>query len=100
MIRPTILEDADATGFETNTLKEAESVMVNSGRDLKKTPLEGPLSVKEVGRNVRDIYEERVVKPLKDEDAPQDEKPEDGEGSAKDEPAEANEATKTEVADK
>ncbi len=68
MIRPTILEDTDTTGFETNTLKEAESLMVNSGRSLKKAPLEGPYSYKEVKKNIKDLYEERVVKPFKDEE--------------------------------
>ena len=68
MIRPTILEDTDTTGFETNTLKEAESVMVNSGRELKKTPLPGPYSVKETKENIRELYEERVLKPLEDEE--------------------------------
>ena len=68
MIRPTILEDTDVTGFETNTLKEAESVMANSGRSLKKAPLEGPYSYKEVKKNIKDLYEERVVKPFKDEE--------------------------------
>ena len=68
MIRPTILEDADETGFEKNAIKETESVMVNSGRELKKTPLSGPLSVKEIKKEVDDLYEERVVKPFKDEE--------------------------------
>ena len=68
MIRPTILEDEDETGFEKNTLKETESVMVNSGRDLKKTPLSGPLSVKEIKKEVNDLYEERVVRPFKEEE--------------------------------
>lgn len=66
MIRPTILEDTDDTGFEKNALKETESVMENSGRNLKKTPLSGPLSVKEIKKEVNDLYEERVVKPLED----------------------------------
>ena len=68
MIRPTILEDTDTTGFETNALKEAESVMESSGRKLKKTPLEGPRSVKEIKKNIKDLYEERVVKPFKDDE--------------------------------
>lgn len=70
MIRPTILEDTDTTGFETNTLKEAESVMVNSGRDLKKTPIGGPYTVKETQKKIKDLYEERVVKPFKDDEEP------------------------------
>ena len=72
MVRPTILEDTDETGFETNAIKESESVMINSGRDLKKTPLEGPYSVKEVKENIRELYEERVVNPLKDEEETDD----------------------------
>ena len=68
MIRPTILEDTDETGFEGNALKETESVMVNSGRDLKKTPLSGPLSIKEIKKEVSDLYEERVARPFKDEE--------------------------------
>ena len=70
MIRPTVLADADATGFETNALKEVESVMSNSGRSLKKTPLEGPYSYKEAKKNIKELYEERVVKPFKDEGTP------------------------------
>ena len=70
IIRPTILEDTDETGFEANALKEAKSVGANSGRDLKKTPLEGPYSYKKVKKNIKDLYEERVVKPFKDEGAP------------------------------
>ena len=69
MIRPTILEDADETGFETNTFKEAESIMANSGRNLKKMP-NGPYSVKETIKNVKDLYEERVVGPFKDDEEP------------------------------
>jgi type II secretory pathway component GspD/PulD (secretin) len=76
MIRPTILEDEVQTGFETNALKEAKSVMVNSGRDLKKTPIGGPYSVKEIEKKVKDLYEERVVKPFKDEEKPAEKKPE------------------------
>lgn len=68
MIRPTILEDEDETGFEKNAIKETESVMVNSGRELKKTPLSGPLSVKEIKKEVNDLYEERVVRPFKEEE--------------------------------
>lgn len=75
MIRPTILEDDDQTGFETNALKEAESVMVNSGRNLKKTPIGGPYSVKEIEKKVKDLYEERVVKPFRDEEKPAEKKP-------------------------
>lgn len=67
MIRPTILEDTDQTGFETNALKEAKSLMVNSGRDLKKTSIGGPYSVKEIKKKAEDLIEERVIKPFKDE---------------------------------
>ncbi len=63
MIRPTILEDGDETGFETNALKESESVMENSGRNLKKRP-NGPYSVKEIRKEVDDLVDERVVKPF------------------------------------
>jgi type II secretory pathway component GspD/PulD (secretin) len=69
MIRPTILEDTDETGFETNALREAEPVMENMGRELKKVPLSGPYSFKETKENVMDLYEERVVKPFQDEEA-------------------------------
>lgn len=68
MIRPTILEDTDATGFETNAVKEAESVMVNSGRELKKTPLPGPCTYKETKQNIIDLYNERVVKPFEEDE--------------------------------
>ena len=73
MIRPTILEDTDTTGFETNALKEAKSVSVNSGRELKKAPLEGPYSYEETKKNVRDFYEERVVQPFEDPKKPEEE---------------------------
>ena len=63
MIRPTILEDEDETGFEANALKESESVMENSGRNLKKRP-NGPYSVKEIRKEVDDLVDERVVKPF------------------------------------
>ena len=72
MIRPTILEDTDTTGFETNALKEAESVSVNSGRELKKSSLEGPYSYEETKKNVRDFYEERVVQPFEDPKKPEE----------------------------
>ena len=75
MIRPTILEDTDATGFETNALKEAVSVSVNSGRELKKAPMEGPYSYEETKKNIRDLYEERVVKPFEKKEAPKGEAP-------------------------
>ena len=68
MIRPTILEDTDETGFEKNALAEAESVAINSGRDLRKTELGGPYSAKEVKNAVVDLYEERVIKPFKSEE--------------------------------
>jgi len=67
MIRPTILEDTDATGFEPNALRETEPMMVNSGKDLKKTPIGGPNSVKETKANIMDLYEERVLKPFRDD---------------------------------
>lgn len=75
MIRPTILEDTDTTGFETNALKEAVSVSVNSGRELKKAPMEGPYSYEETKKNIRDLYEERVVKPFEKKEAPKGEAP-------------------------
>ena len=75
MIRPTILEDTDTTGFETNALKEAASVSVNSGRELKKAPLEGPYSYEETKKNILDLYEKRVVKPFEKKEAPKDEAP-------------------------
>ena len=68
MIRPTILADGDATGFETNALKEAASVSVNSGRDLRKTTIGGPYSLKETKEKVRALYEARIVKPFEDDD--------------------------------
>ena len=67
MIRPTILEDEDVTGFEKNALKESESVMENSGRDLRKRP-NGPYSVKETGDRVMEYLGERFVRPFEDED--------------------------------
>jgi len=90
MIRPTILEDDDVTGFEKNALKETESVMENSGRELRKRP-NGPYSVKETGERVKEYLGERFVKPLKDEDkqseAPKEKEPEDAVKQA--EPADA-----------
>lgn len=68
MIRPTILADGDATGFEANALKEAASVSVNSGRDLRKTTIGGPYSLKETKEKVRALYEARIVKPFEDDD--------------------------------
>ena len=68
MIRPTILEDADQTGFETNALKETESVMVNSGRNLKNTPIGGPYKYKEVREKVKKLIDERVVKPFEEDE--------------------------------
>lgn len=68
MIRPTILADGDATGFETNALKEAASVSVNSGRELRKTPIGGPYSLRETKEKVRALYEARIVKPFEDDD--------------------------------
>ena len=67
MIRPTILEDEDETGFEKNAIKEAKPLMNSSGRDLKKVPLEGPYTYEQTKKNVKDLYEERVVKPFQDE---------------------------------
>lgn len=64
MIRPTILEDTDVTGFETNAVKESEPVLENSGRNLKKTPIGGPNSVKEIRKDVKELYDERVIKPF------------------------------------
>ena len=84
MIRPTILEDEDVTGFEKNALKETESVMENSGRDLRKRP-NGPYSIKETGERVKDYLGERFVKPFKDEEkdkpseTPKEENPTDAE---------------------
>ena len=68
MIRPTILEDEEPTGFETNALKEAESVMVNSGRNLKKTTIGGPYKYKEVREKVKKFIDERVVKPFEEDE--------------------------------
>ena len=88
MIRPTILEDTDTTGFETNALKEVEAYSENTGRDLRKRP-NGPYSVKEIKENVRELYEERVVKPFKDEDGDKsaetlkEEKPAGAEGASR-----------------
>lgn len=82
MIRPTILEDEDRTGFEDNALKEVKPLMKNSGRNLKATPLEGPYSVKETKNLVKELYEERVVKAFKDDDdAEGEEEAENGEGA-------------------
>ena len=67
MIRPTILEDTETTGFETNALKEVEAYSANTGRDLRKRP-NGPYTVKEIKENVKKLYEDRVVKPFEDED--------------------------------
>ena len=64
MIRPTILEDDDETGFEKNALKESESVMENSGRDLRKPP-NGPYSVMEVKEKAMELIDERVIQPFK-----------------------------------
>lgn len=90
MIRPTILEDVDTTGFEKNALDEAKSVSVNSGRELKKTPIGGPYSYDETKANLVHLYKERVVKPFEktpavknDEDGEEDE-PELEEPSAED----------------
>ena len=68
MIRPTIIDDDEQTGFETNALKEAESVMVNSGRNLKKTTIGGPYKYKEVREKVKKFIDERVVKPFEEDE--------------------------------
>jgi hypothetical protein len=73
MIRPTILEDEDETGFEKNALTETESVMVNSGRDLRKTPIGGPYSVKETKEKLKEFYDERIVGPFEDDGEEEDE---------------------------
>ena len=70
MIRPTIIDDDDQTGFETNALKESESVMVNSGRNLKKTPIGGPYKYKEVREKVKKFIDDRVIKPFEEEEVP------------------------------
>lgn len=68
MIRPTILEDEDLTGFEENALSEMESVSANSGRDLKATPIGGPYSLKDTKGFITDLYRERAVKPFEEDD--------------------------------
>jgi hypothetical protein len=50
--------------------------MVNSGRDLKKTPIGGPYSVKEIKKKTEDLIDERVFKPFRDEKKPDEKKPE------------------------
>ncbi len=69
MIRPTILEDTDQTGFETPATKEAEPLMENSGRDLKKVDY-GPYSVKETRKKVKDYVDKHFVEPLEGWDDP------------------------------
>lgn len=76
MIRPTILEDSDQTGFETNALKEIEDYSANTGRDMRKRP-NGPYSVKEIRKDVRDLVDERVVKPFDGWNEPIEKKEED-----------------------
>ena len=66
MIRPTILEDEDETGFEANTFKEMESVGANSGRNLKAVPLSGPYTIGKTKSLLKGLYDERVVKPFED----------------------------------
>ena len=77
MIRPTILEDGDQTGFETNALKEVEDYSANTGRDMRKVPLSGPNSVKKIRKDIKNIYDERVVKPFDGWNEPLDKKEED-----------------------
>ena len=72
MIRPTILEDGDQTGFETNALKEVESYSANTGRDMRKRP-NGPYSVKEIRKSIDDLVSERVIKPFDGACAPVEE---------------------------
>jgi len=67
MIRPTILDDGDETGFENPALKESESVAANSGRNLKKTEIGGPYSLDEVKKTVKSFVKERFIKPFKSE---------------------------------
>ena len=67
MIRPTILEDDDQTGFETNALKEVEAYSENTGRDLRKRP-NGPYSFKKTGEKIGDYLGERFVKPFQDDE--------------------------------
>lgn len=76
MIRPTILEDGDQTGFETNALKEVEDYSANTGRDMRKVPLSGPYSVKEIRKDAKELYDERVVKPFDGWNEPLDKKEE------------------------
>ncbi len=73
MIRPTILEEEDQTGFEKNALKEIDDYSANTGRDMRKRP-NGPYSVREIRKKVDDIYEERVVKPFEGWNEPLDNK--------------------------
>ena len=68
MIRPTILEDDEKTGYEESTLREVEPLRKNTGKDLRSTPLEGPYSVDEIKQNIGELYEERVVKPFRSKD--------------------------------
>ncbi len=63
MIRPTILEDTDQTGFESPAIKEAEPLMENSGRDLKKADF-GPHNVRELKKNVKEYYHKHVTEQL------------------------------------
>ncbi len=94
MIRPTILKDTDETGFERNAIKEAKPLMTNSGRDLKKTPIGGPYSIKESKENIKAFYKERIVKPLEDEeDCPGEEPPADDGQTADKESEISTEAT-------
>ena len=75
MIRPTILEDTDTTGFETNALKEIDAYSANTGRDMRKRP-NGPYSVREIRKDVKDLVDERVVKPFEGWNEPLEEKAE------------------------
>ena len=97
MIRPTILEDGDETGFEKNTLKKTKSLMVNSGRDLKKTTIGGPYSAKKVKENVKEFINERVIKPFEDDETdekPAEDSPDVGRGDCPQSPTPAAEGEK------
>ena len=64
MIRPTILDDDEETGYEENAMKEVEPLMENAGKNLKSAPLDGPYSVDEMKKNIKELYNERVIKPF------------------------------------
>lgn len=77
MVRPTILEDDEQTGFEVNALKEAKPLLKNTGRELKSTPLEGPNSFKKTSNLIQELYDERVVKAFEDDEAEEEEEDEE-----------------------